>query len=32
MLEINPKERITAKTALSHPWFSDIPDKLKNMK
>jgi len=32
MLEINPKQRITAKDALSHAWFNDIPDKLKNMK
>jgi len=32
MLEINPKDRITAKDALSDPWFNDIPDKLKNME
>ena len=29
MLKCNPNERITAKNALEHPYFSDIIEKLK---
>ena len=32
MLKVNPKERITAKQALSHPWFKKFftSDNAKN--
>lgn len=29
MLKLNPQERITAKDALLHPYFDDIPEELK---
>lgn len=28
MLKCNPAERITAKKAIEHPYFKDIPDSL----
>ena len=31
MLKYNPAERITAKDALKHPYFNDIPDTLKKL-
>jgi len=31
LLRCNPSERITAKKALEHPYFSDIPDSLKKL-
>jgi cyclin-dependent kinase len=31
MLKCNPSERISAKNALSHPYFNDIPDNLKKL-
>jgi len=31
MLRCNPTERITAKAALSHPFFKDIPENLKKL-
>jgi serine/threonine protein kinase len=32
MLKCNPAERITAKDAMAHPYFKDVPDYIKNMK
>ena len=32
MLKSNPAERITAKEALKHPYFADVPDEVKNFK
>lgn len=29
MLQLNPSKRISAKDALAHPYFKDIPEKLK---
>jgi cyclin-dependent kinase len=31
LLRCNPAERVTAKDALKHPYFNDIPDTLKKM-
>ncbi|KAH7826340.1 putative CDK5 [Monocercomonoides exilis] len=31
MLQYDPSKRITAREALNHPWFSDIPASLKSM-
>jgi len=31
MLRCNPAERIAAKTALTHPFFKDIPENLKKL-
>lgn len=31
MLRCNPSERITAKAALEHPYFNDIPDSLRKI-
>eukprot|EP01016_Furgasonia_blochmanni_P028129 TRINITY_DN2957_c0_g1_i1.p1 TRINITY_DN2957_c0_g1~~TRINITY_DN2957_c0_g1_i1.p1 ORF type:complete len:371 (-),score=125.58 TRINITY_DN2957_c0_g1_i1:190-1302(-) len=31
MLRCNPTERITAKNALTHPYFKDIPESLKKL-
>eukprot|EP01015_Nassula_variabilis_P030145 TRINITY_DN6589_c0_g1_i15.p1 TRINITY_DN6589_c0_g1~~TRINITY_DN6589_c0_g1_i15.p1 ORF type:complete len:102 (-),score=29.47 TRINITY_DN6589_c0_g1_i15:60-365(-) len=31
MLRCNPAERITAKNALSHPYFNDVPESLKRI-
>lgn len=31
LLRCNPSERITAKKALEHPYFADIPDSLKKL-
>jgi serine/threonine protein kinase len=32
MLRCNPSERITAKEALQHVYFKDVPDAIKKMK
>lgn len=32
LLSVNPSKRITAKNALNHPWFADLPDKIRNMQ
>lgn len=32
MLKCNPTERITAKQALQHPYFKDVPDSIRKMK
>lgn len=32
MLKCNPKERITAKEAMNHPYLKDVPQQIKNMK
>jgi len=32
MLRCNPSERITAKAAMQHPYLSDVPSEIKNMK
>jgi len=31
-LKCNPAERITAKKALEHPYFKDVPEEVKKMK
>jgi hypothetical protein len=31
MLQINPSKRITAKAALEHNYFRDIPENLKTL-
>jgi serine/threonine protein kinase len=31
MLTYNPKDRITAKKAMSHPWFDDLDKTLKDL-
>jgi serine/threonine protein kinase len=32
MLQCNPANRITAKQALLHPYFKDVPDTIKKLK
>ena len=32
MLQSNPNKRITAKAAMAHPYFKDVPDHIKKMK
>jgi serine/threonine protein kinase len=32
MLKCNPAERITAKQAMLHPYFSDVAEEIKKMK
>lgn len=32
MLKCNPAERITAVDAMKHPYLSDVPAAIKNMK
>lgn len=31
MLKSNPAERISAKNALAHPYFNDVPESLKRI-
>ncbi len=31
MLQINPKDRITAADALEHPYFNNIPENLRKI-
>jgi hypothetical protein len=31
MIKINPAERITAKKALEHPYFKDLPEFTKSL-
>lgn len=31
MLKINPSQRITAKAALEHPYFKELPDFVKKI-
>jgi len=32
MLKCNPVDRITAKEAMQHPYLSDVPEQIRNMK
>jgi hypothetical protein len=32
MLQCNPAMRITAKQALLHPYFKDVPEHIRKMK
>lgn len=32
MLQMNPSNRITAANALSHPYLSDVPEAIRNMR
>mmetsp|Transcript_33482 Transcript_33482/g.24567 ORF Transcript_33482/g.24567 Transcript_33482/m.24567 type:complete len:124 (+) Transcript_33482:527-898(+) len=32
MLKCNPTDRITAQEAMSHPYLSDVPEFIKNMR
>ena len=32
MLMCNPAERITARQAMQHPYLSEVPDEIKNMR
>lgn len=32
MLKCNPADRITARQAMQHPYLSDVPDDIKNMR
>ena len=32
MLKCNPIDRITAKEAMQHPYLSDVPEQIRNMK
>ena len=32
MLQMNPSQRITAADALNHPYLSDVPEAVKNMR
>ena len=32
MLRCNPAERISAKEAMKHSYFKDVPDAIKNLK
>ena len=32
MLKCNPADRITAKQAMLHTYFSDVPEEIKKMK
>jgi cyclin-dependent kinase len=32
MLQSNPNKRITAKQAMAHPYFKDVPEHIKKMK
>lgn len=32
MLQMNPSNRVTAAAALSHPYLSDVPEAIRNMR
>ena len=32
LLQCNPSKRISAKDALAHPYFADVPEAIKTLK